>query len=189
VISFLIQYPIFAQDYHKSLEHFQTELNEEFKNLNESPLSKREIKSFEGLPFFPIDEKYKVMAKFERTNSTSLYQLKTTANTMKSYDLYGIASFEFHGKEWKLNIYQSHQLRVQEKYKDYLFLPFTDQTNGAETYGGGRYIDLSIPEGERIEIDFNKAYNPFCAYNGGYACPIPPKENDLALRIEAGVKK
>lgn len=179
----------FAQDYHESLVNFQKDLNEEFKNPEESPLSKKGIESFKGLPFFPIDEKYKVIAKFERAPVANPLQMKTTANTMKSYDLYAVATFELNGKEWKLNIYQSHQLRVQEKYKDYLFLPFTDQTNGADTYGGGRYIDLKIPVGDRIVIDFNKAYNPYCAYNGGYACPIPPKENDLGMAIEAGVKK
>jgi uncharacterized protein (DUF1684 family) len=86
-----------------------------------------------------------------------------------------------------LNVYQSHTLREKEGYKDYLFLPFTDLTNGNETYGSGRYIDLRIPERETIIIDFNKAYNPYCAYNYGYACPIPPKENKLKVEIRAGV--
>ncbi|WP_192347263.1 DUF1684 domain-containing protein [Algoriphagus sp. Y33] len=73
--------------------------------------------------------------------------------------------------------------------KPVLFLPFTDQTNGGETYGGGRYMGLTIPTGDTIELDFNKAYNPYCAYASGYACPIPPKENDLEVPIRAGVMK
>jgi uncharacterized protein (DUF1684 family) len=76
----------------------------------------------------------------------------------------------------------------QEGMEDYLFLPFLDETNGFETYGGGRYLDLRIPVGDTIEIDFNTAYNPFCAYNEKYSCPIVPRENYLQTRIEAGVK-
>ena len=73
-------------------------------------------------------------------------------------------------------------------YANYLFVPITDLTNGEETYGGGRYIDLRGPLGKVVELDFNKAYNPYCAYGGKYSCPIPPIENHLGLRIEAGVK-
>ena len=76
----------------------------------------------------------------------------------------------------------------QEEYRDYLFLPFTDKTNGSETYTGGRYIDLSIPEGDTLEINFNKAYNPYCAYNPKYSCPIVPGVNALDTEVRAGVK-
>jgi len=179
---------LFAQnEYRASLIEYQHELNEEYKNPKESPLSPAERKAFTGHHFFPIDEKYHVIAKFEKLPVASIYQMKTTANSIKDYDVYGIATFILDGKEYQLNIYQSHQLRTQEKYKDHLFLPFTDQTNGADTYGGGRYIDLKIPSGDTIELDFNKAYNPYCAYATGYACPIPPKENDLPLAVKAGV--
>ena len=77
----------------------------------------------------------------------------------------------------------------QLEYKDYLFLPFTDLTNGTVTYGGGRYIGLRIPKsGNKIIIDFNQAYNPFCAYSGNYSCPIVPEENNLDVQVKAGVK-
>lgn len=177
-----------AQDYKKKIVAFQEELNAEFKNPDESPLSAAERKEFKGLPFFSIDEKYKVLAKFEKLPPRSLFQMKTTANSIKDYDVYGVLTFTLEGKEFRLNVYQSHILRTQEKYQDYLFLPFTDMTNGEETYGGGRYMDLKIPVGDTMELDFNKAYNPFCAYSDGYACPIPPSENDLQLEIRAGVK-
>ena len=74
-------------------------------------------------------------------------------------------------------------------YRDYLFLPFLDATNGIETYGGGRYIDLTIPESNQITIDFNKSYNPYCAYNEKFSCPIVPRENYLSLKVNAGVKR
>ncbi|RAI95346.1 DUF1684 domain-containing protein [Algoriphagus yeomjeoni] len=179
---------LYAQnDYKASILEFQQKLNEEFKNPDESPLSPEEQIAFRGHDYYPIDEKYHVIAKFEKLPPQSFFQMKTTANSIKDYDIYGIATFTLDGAEYQLNIYQSHQLRTEKKYKDYLFLPFTDPTNGKETYGGGRYMDLRIPAGNTIELDFNKAYNPFCAYAAGYACPIPPKENDLPLEIEAGV--
>lgn len=175
------------ESYKDSILKFQHELNEEYKNPAESPLSEKERKAFDGHHFFPIDEKYQVIASFEKLPPASTFLMKTTANSLKEYDVYGIATFTLEGNQYKLNIYQSHQLRTQEKYKDYLFLPFTDQTNGNETYGGGRYMGLTIPSGNTIELDFNTAYNPYCAYSIGYACPIPPKENDLQLEIKAGV--
>ena len=88
-----------------------------------------------------------------------------------------------------MNVYQNLLLRETEEFKDYLFLPFADLTNGEQTYGGGRYIDLSIPDKDSIIINFNTAYNPYCAYNAKYSCPLVPKENHLDYSIEAGVKK
>ncbi|MDR7131532.1 uncharacterized protein (DUF1684 family) [Algoriphagus sp. 4150] len=175
------------EDYKSTILEFQRELNEEYKDPDKSPLSAKQQNAFGGHSFFPIDEKYHVTAKFEKLPTQSLFQMKTTANSIANYDVYGIATFTLDGKEFRLNIYQSHQLRKQDKYKDYLFLPFTDQTNGEETYGGGRYMGLTIPDGDTIELDFNKAYNPYCAYASGYACPIPPKENDIQVPIRAGV--
>ena len=190
LILFGLSQTLFAQENYKaSVLEFQHELNEEYKNPDESPLSAQEREAFEAHQFFPINEKYHVVAKFEKLPPQTFFQMKTTANSIKDYDIYGIATFTLDGTEYKLNIYQSHQLRTQEKYKDYLFLPFTDQTNGDETYGGGRYMGLTIPSGDTIELDFNKAYNPYCAYATGYACPIPPKENDLNIPIKAGVMK
>jgi uncharacterized protein (DUF1684 family) len=91
------------------------------------------------------------------------------------------------GKEYQLEVYQNKELMLQEEHKDYLFLPFTDKTNGEETYSGGRYIDLAIPEGDSITIDFNKAYNPYCAYNKKYSCPIVPNVNAMDTKVLAGV--
>ncbi|UZD21508.1 DUF1684 domain-containing protein [Algoriphagus halophytocola] len=174
--------------YESAIKEFQEELNEEYKDPDESPLSAKQRREFTGHRFFPIDEKYHVIAKFERLPTPSTFQMKTSAHSLQDYDIFGIATFTLNGQAYRLNIYQSHKLRTQEKYKDYLFLPFTDQTNGNQTYGGGRYIGLSIPTGDTIAIDFNKAYNPYCAYATGYACPIPPKENDLPIEIKAGIR-
>ena len=105
------------------------------------------------------------------------------------YNKFGKTVFKLNGKKYTLAIYQNVDLVNTAGYEDYLFIPFKDLTNGEDTYGGGRYLDLKIPEGETILIDFNRAYNPYCAYNHNYSCPIPPFENHLKVKIEAGVKK
>ena len=91
-------------------------------------------------------------------------------------------------EEFVLNIYQSQQLITDPKYANYLFLPFTDNSNGEDSYAGGRYLDLKIPKNDVIVLDFNQAYNPYCAYSGKYSCPIPPEDNHISLAIHAGVK-
>jgi uncharacterized protein (DUF1684 family) len=176
-------------NYKKEIEAFQHELNEEFKNPATSPLDAKQIKKFKGHDFFEINKKYCIRAKFTRTMDTAPFKMKTTTSRAPIYEKYGEAAFNLNGQEYKLSIYQSHRLRETVEYKNYLFLPFYDLSNGEETYGGGRYIDLSIPETDSITVDFNKAYNPYCAYSASRSCPIPPKENFLNAKIEAGVKK
>ena len=180
--------PAFSQAYVASIRAFQEELNAEYRDPDESPLPAKQRKAFEGLPFFDIDSSYHVVASFTRNEAPVTFQMQTTSAAVKDYDIYGTVTFTLKGTSYTLNIYQSHTLRETDEYRDYLFLPFTDKTNGDTTYGGGRYIDLRIPSGDTIDIDFNKAYNPYCAYATGYSCPIPPRENDMPVKIEAGVK-
>ena len=175
-------------DYSEEVKAWQAEHNAEFKHPEKSPLSKKERKKFEFLEFFEIDQKYQITAKFNRTPNELPFTMPTTTDRLPVYVKYGIASFTLEGQTIELPIYQNLQLRESEEYRDYLFLPFTDETNGFASYGGGRYLDLRIPDGDSIVIDFNKAYNPYCAYNANYSCPIPPRDNDIALAIEAGVK-
>ncbi len=167
---------------------FQEELNSEYKNPETSPLPDRYRKNFEGLDFFAPDTTYLVVAKFERTQNAIPFMLATTTDRKTEEVLYGIARFKLNGEERELEIYKSLGLIDEEEYKDYLFLPFLDDTNGEETYGGGRYIDLKIPNGDTILIDFNKAYNPYCAYNKKYSCPLVPRQNYLKTKVMAGVK-
>jgi len=171
-----------------SSEKFQKELNEEFANFEESPLEERDFKNFKGLDFFEIDPDYIVKAEFFRTPLESPFAMRTTADEMPIYVKYGELYFELKGRDFKLNLYQNQELIQDPEYFDYLFIPFTDLTNGKSTYDGGRYIGFRIPETKEVVLDFNKAYNPYCAYNGKYSCPIPPEENDLKIEIFAGVK-
>lgn len=190
LLVFLIGFPILAsaQSYKKSIREFQKELDESYANPEESPLPPEEIEGFKGLPFFPVDEKYRVTAKFERLPPSNPLRMHTSDNRLRAFDRYAKATFTLDGKEYTLILYRDRSSRQKEESKNRLFLPFTDQSNGAGTYGGGRYIDLEIPEGDTIVIDFNKAYNPFCAYSDRYSFPIPPKENDLSIAILAGVR-
>lgn len=173
----------------KEIKEFQQKLNIEYADVKTSPLTKEDAISFSSLPFFPIDKKYHVLADFKRTPNEKPFDMLTTTSRLAKYVKYGEASFLLDGKKQTLNIYQSLTLREKPEYKDYLFLPFTDETTGKESYEGGRYIELKIPKENKIVIDFNKAYNPYCAYNHKYSCPIPPKGNHVQIAVRAGIKK
>jgi uncharacterized protein (DUF1684 family) len=167
---------------------FQIKMNAEFKDASTSPLKDKDRKDFKGLDFFKFDSTYVVTAIFERTPNETPFEMKTTTERLPVYVKYGVITFNLKGNDYQLNVYQNQDLMKKEGYDDYLFLPFLDDTNGEETYGGGRYIDLRTPEADELVIDFNKAYNPYCAYNEKYSCPIVPRDNYLDLKVEAGVK-
>lgn len=167
---------------------FQESLNEEFADPESSPLPDRYRMDFDGLDFFNIDTRYRVKAVLHRTPDAVPFLMPTSTNRKSEEVVYGIVHFQLAGKEYRLEVYQNQELRLQQGYEDYLFLPFTDLTNGTETYSGGRYIDLSIPQGDSLIIDFNKAYNPYCAYNKKYSCPLVPRVNHIPISIPAGVR-
>lgn len=177
-----------SPEYLAEIKRYQDELNASYRNPEESPLEPEDLASFPGLPFFPVNEKYRVEARFVRTPGSKPFKMATSTGRLPIYEKYGEAHFELDGKQVVIPIYQNHELRETEEYKNYLFLPFKDLTNGKSSYGGGRYVELSIPQGNTIVIDFNKAYNPYCAYSARYSCPIPPKENRIPLAIPAGVQ-
>lgn len=167
---------------------YQIEQNNIFKDASRSPLKSKDLKQFEGLDFFAFDSSYAVKGNIKHTPDSEWFNMKTTTERLSRERVYGIVSFELQGKYFELNIYQGEENLLSEDYKDYLFLPFLDNTNGESTYSGGRYINLKIPEGNVIDIDFNKAYNPLCAYNEKYSCPIVPRVNYIDLMVKAGVK-
>ena len=172
----------------EAVEKFQNELNAEYLNPKESPLRGSNLTNFKKHPFFPINLKYRVKAKLTKTENPIPFELPTSSGRFQKFREYGTAEFEIDGKKYALTIYQNLRLIEMDKYKDHLFLPFRDETNGKETYGGGKYMDLRIPKGDEIVLDFNQSYQPFCAYNAfDYNCPIVPEKNKLPVRIEAGV--
>jgi uncharacterized protein (DUF1684 family) len=171
------------------VEKFQKNLNAEYADAKTSPLMAEDLAQFKSLDFYPTNEKAFVVAQFIRTQDEKPFAMPTSGTRKPMYVKYGEARFQLEGKEFKLNIYRNIELSKKEEYKDHLFLPFSDLTSGKESYIAGRYIDLKIPTGNTIVIDFNQSYNPFCAYNHKYSCPKVPLENDLAIEIKAGVKK
>lgn len=138
--------------------------------------------------FFPVDKKYRVLATFKKIDDPKGFIMKTSGTKTPQYFKYGTLTFTINKKVLQLTVYQSQQLMKDDKYKDYLFVPFTDLTSGNKSYGGGKYLDFVLDDikNNTLLIDFNKAYNPYCAYATGYNCPIPPRENDLPVAIKAG---
>ncbi|MDB5221635.1 MAG: hypothetical protein JWN83_302 [Chitinophagaceae bacterium] len=142
------------------------------------------------LNFYDIDESYRVVASFKRIIDTAGFDMNTSSGMKKKYFKYGLLTFKLHDSVLHLYVYQSATLMKQEKLKDYLFVPFGDATSGFESYGGGRYMEFYIPDikKNKVILDFNKAYNPYCAYTTGFNCPIPPMENLLKVPVPAGEK-
>lgn len=171
------------------IETYRASENKKFGDPEITILTAEDFRTFEALDYYPINLKYRIKASFIRTPNEKPFLMPTTTDRLPEYVKYGEAHFQINNTPCKLALYKStNAWGNPEKYGTHLFLPFTDATNGYGSYGGGRYIDLIIPEGNEIVIDFNKSYNPYCAYNPTYSCPIPPLENDLSVRIEAGIK-
>ncbi len=164
---------------------YQRQQNAFFKDATTSPLKVKDRENFEGLDFFDNDSTFVVNAKLVLTPEAEPFEMKTSTARVASYRKYARLEFLIKEEPMQLYIYQD----MESEDKSYLFLPFLDETNGETTYGGGRYIETRIPEGDVLTIDFNKAFNPYCAYNEKYSCPIVPRENYLRIAITAGVKK
>lgn len=167
---------------------YQENLNAEYKDKDKTPLDKEALASFKAHEFFPVNLKYRVVAKLKPAPNSPFFKMKTTTMRLDEQRIYGTLEFTIDGKKFELPVYQSSSLMKTTAYRDYLFLPFTDLTNGKDTYEGGRYIDLQIPAGDEIVIDFNKAYNPYCAYSHRFSCPIVPAANRLPVEVKAGIK-
>lgn len=179
-----------ATAHQRSVAEFQQTINQEFKNPKESPLTPAERRAFKTLPFYPADYAYYVEATFVRDSTSQPFAMETSTARRPLYRKYGELRFVLQGQPQRLSVYQSVGPLKGAGLDDYLFLPFTDLTNGHGSYGGGRFIDLRTPPAgaTTLLVDFNRAYNPSCAYNHGYSCPVPPAENRLAVAIPAGVR-
>jgi len=175
------------QTYPQEIKQHRKHYKQEFLKEERSPLDKKGVKK---LRFFPADEHYRVVCNFEHTPDAEPFEMATYSGITKPYVQYGTATFVLRGQPMEIAIYQSLQLRQLPMYRDYLFVPFKDLTNGDTTYGGGRYMDIRMGEirDGQVILDFNKAYNPYCAYSDGYNCPVPPVENYLEMAVEAGEK-
>ncbi len=146
--------------------------------------------SVDGIAYYTPDETYKVTAKFQKIKADSVTVIPTYSGKNKDYIEFANLSFSIAGQQQQLKAFKGLQAMRMPQYKNKLFIMFKDLTNGESSYGGGRYIyiDESKIEGNTLEIDFNKSFNPYCAYTDGYNCPIPPPENHLPIVIKAGEK-
>ncbi len=181
-----------AQSNKSAYKKWKKEISQKHKSLNtyyrsdRSPLKPEHKSKFKAHDFYTPDTSFKVVARLEKFDTKSIIQMPTTTSRLPEYRRFAVAHFTINGTACALELYEPAELKAG--IPPYLFLPFKDETSGDETYGGGRYLDLPVPSGESIEIDFNKAYYPYCAYNEKYSCPLVPLVNQLSVPIKAGIR-
>lgn len=162
------------------LRELRTAKDEFFRDDPASPLTPEQRRRFRGLDYFPEEPALRLRLDLEPAEGPEVVRMPTTTGGEQAYRRAGRVRFRVEGREATLTLYASGD-------HPGLFLPFRDATSGKETYGGGRYLDLEEPDADgRVLVDFNLAYNPYCAYNEAWTCPLPPPENWLDVPIRAG---
>jgi uncharacterized protein len=182
LIAFLFQWLLTEDTYVADELTWRKARNENFKADAGSPIPDSLKASFDSLDWFPVKRELRITAIFEENPEFQRIEMPRSKSGPETYIIAGWAKFQVDGIECKLTCYQPNP-----KDSKTLFIPFRDKTTGSTTYSGGRYIDTRRA-GNRIPLDFNRAYNPYCVYNYDYACPVPPEENRLQVAIEAGEK-
>jgi uncharacterized protein (DUF1684 family) len=167
---------------------FLEEQMRSFADAEHSPLTDKDRERFQFINYYPYNESYCVQARWIRTPDEQPFEMPTTTDRLPMYVKYGEVHFELNGDSLVLAAYQDIEYSQDPEHANYLFIPFNDLTNGVSSYGGGRYMDFEIPEGETAVLNFNNSYHPYCAYDHRYSCPIPPEENLLDVTIAAGVR-
>ena len=162
------------------LESFRAAKDKFYGGDDRAPLTAVQQRDFQGLSYFPQNDSLVIKAGIDRNVQPGIVRMETTKGEQQEYRRFGVVHFEVDGRPAKLTLYASD-------HSHNLFLPFRDTTSGQETYGAGRYLDLHT-HGDEVLIDFNYAYNPNCAYNPEWSCPLPPAENWLEVPIRAGEK-
>lgn len=186
-ISILLSGITFSQSYQDSIIEMRVIHMGELIDTATHILNQEEIDHFEGLAYFEVDSTYRKTAAFTK-NKGKRFKMPTSTEREPIYRRYGFVDFLVDGKSQRLTVYQNIALKKQKEYKKHLFIPFRDATSGIESYGGGRYLDVQIPSGKTLIVDFNQVYNPYCVYSHRYSCPIPPEENTLTVPFRAGEK-
>ncbi len=161
------------------LEDFRAEKDNFFANDPQSPLAPEQKKDFKGLNYFPENPDLNLVVTVDPFADQDEVQMQTSTGTVQTYKRYGRFHFTVDGQDVALTLYTD---------RHGYFLPFADSLAGTETYGAGRYLEPSPVGDGKFEVDFNLAYNPYCAYNEAWTCPITPSENRLKVPIRAGEK-
>jgi len=173
------------QGYVDKIRKERTEKDHYMRTAPDSPFAGA-TQAFEGLKYFPIDPHYRINADLEQIEHPNMRLLATSDGKERRYIEYGYAAFDLDNRHNKLLILE---IVDDGPDKGTLFLSFGDATSAVETYGAGRYLEIKkVPGSTSITLDFNKAYNPYCAYNDKFSCPLPPKENLMDIAINAGEK-
>ncbi len=173
-----------SRDYHDQITKEREEKDRFMKTAEDSPFASLD-ETFTGLKYFPPDERYRIQATLHPIQGRQVRTLATSDGKENRYLEYAWAAFDLDDRKNRLLILEI----MDGPEKGTLFLAFGDRTSASETYGAGRYLDIKkVPGAATVELDFNKAYNPYCAYNDAYSCPLPPSENLLDIAIRAGEK-
>jgi uncharacterized protein (DUF1684 family) len=177
---YMLMLSIETDDYSNQILGQRTTKDVWLSNDFESPFVKKNT-PFQRLNYFPPEQEFAITAKFIKNNNADSVNLITNMGEVQTYHIYGTASFRVDETDCSLQL-------LYLASGGELFVPFIDTTSGNSTYGAGRYLAAAIPAGDKIILDFNNAYNPYCAYVDGFSCPFPPKANILKVAIEAGEK-
>ena len=161
------------------LEKIRASKNEFFANHPQSPLTPEQKREFRGLDYFDENADFHIEVKVEKFSEQKQILIQTSTGQAQTYIRYGKIKFPVNGQESELTLYASNHG---------FFLPFVDSLAGEETYPSGRYLDPDPLPGDHFLVDFNLAYNPYCAYNEMWSCPLTPPENRLNVPIRAGEK-
>ncbi len=168
----------------RALARFRSEKDAFIGTSRGSPLPQEERAGFAGLRYFDPDPSFRFEAQLHRYSNPASVMMATSKGTRQLFNRVGYFEFALEGKQVRVQAYQS-----AERDEPAIFIPFRDGTSGKESYGAARYLDLQVEHDDNYAVDFNYAYNPYCAYSEDYVCPLPPQENWLAVSIRAGEKK
>jgi uncharacterized protein len=173
-----------AKEWSRKVQDFRKDKDEFFSTSHESPLAHSKTHSLKMLSYFPLDPKYRVHTILHKYDRPERVSMTTSKGTRQQFHRLGYFELQIDGRTVKLQAYRSAERESNE-----LFIPFRDGTSGKESYGAARYLDIEEASDDNYVIDFNYAYNPYCAYSDDYVCPLPPKENWLEVGILAGERK
>jgi len=168
----------------RGLTRFRKDKDEFFRTSQESPLAHSPGMAFHGLKYFDPDPAFRYVEGLQRYPQPGSIVLGTSKGSRQLFNRVGHFDLNVKGDSVRIHVYQS-----AERDDPRLFIPFRDATSGNESYGAARYLDLEVEHDDRYAVDFNYAYNPYCAYSDDFVCPLPPQENWLKVPIRAGERK
>jgi uncharacterized protein (DUF1684 family) len=170
------------RSYPEEIAAWRAEKDQFMRGSSESPVPAEKRASFPPLPYYPIDEQYRVPAGLKVASSDQIIELSLSTGGRRQMRRIGTLGFTLKGEPLTLTAFAD----VGDTQLRRLFVPFGDLTSGTETYHGGRYLDLDRTASGVYDLDFNRAYHPFCVFDSSYECPVPPRENRMKLPIRAG---